>query len=274
MDPELLCDTLAVRARSGSLPKAVVLVHLYGQSANISPILDACRHYGVALIEDAAEALGASYHGRAPGAFGQAGVFSFNGNKIITTSGGGMLVSPDRALADRVRKLAAQARDAAPHYEHSETGYNYRLSNILAAVGRGQLRVLADRVAAKRRIFETYRRELAGLPGIDFMPEAAWGRATRWLTCITIDAAQFGADREAVRLALEADLIESRPVWKPMHLQPVFAGCTCIGGAVAADLFHRGLCLPSGSALTEADLSQVVAVIRSLRGRPREVRAP
>jgi dTDP-4-amino-4,6-dideoxygalactose transaminase len=267
MDPGLLCDTLAARARSGRLPKAVVLVHLYGQSADIRPIQDACHHYGVTLIEDAAEALGASYQDRAPGTFGLAGVFSFNGNKIITSSGGGMLVTHDRAFAEQVRKLATQARDPAPHYEHSQIGYNYRLSNVLAAVGRGQLSVLEDRVAAKRRIFDVYRRDLAGLPGIEFMPEAAWGRTTRWLTCITVDPDQFGADREAIRLALEADQIESRPVWKPLHLQPVYAGCDCVGGAVAASLFARGLCLPSGTALTDADLSRVVTVIHSTHRR-------
>jgi pyridoxal phosphate-dependent aminotransferase EpsN len=241
-----------------------VLVHLYGQSADIDPIREACQYYGVTLIEDAAEALGASYRGRAPGAFGQAGVFSFNGNKIITTSGGGMLVSHDEAFIARARKLATQARDPAPHYEHSEIGYNYRMSNVLAAIGRGQLRVLDERVSARRRNFDFYHRALAGMPGIDLMPEAPWGRATRWLTCITVDPERFGAAREAIRLALEEEQIESRPVWKPMHLQPVFAGYECVGGAVAADLFDRGLCLPSGTAMTEADLLRVVAVMRGL----------
>jgi dTDP-4-amino-4,6-dideoxygalactose transaminase len=270
MDPGLLVETLAARARAGRPPKAVVLVHLYGQSADIDPILDACRRYGVPLIEDAAEALGASYQGRAPGVFGQAGIYSFNGNKIITTSGGGMLVAPDKALLDHARKLATQARDPAPHYEHSEIGYNYRMSNLLAAVGRGQLEALGERVDRKRRIFDFYRQALGDLPGVRFMPEAPWGRSTRWLTVLTIDPRQFGADREAVRLALEAQRIEARPVWKPMHLQPVFRDSPTVGGAVAAQLFRDGLCLPSGTALTTADLERIVAVIRAVHKGGRE----
>ena len=265
MDPALLAATLARRARAGRLPKAVVLVHLYGQSADIDPILAACQQYGVPLIEDAAEALGATYKARSPGSFGNAGVFSFNGNKIITTSGGGMLVSNDGDLIEHARNLAQQARDPAPHYQHSEVGYNYRMSNILAGVGRGQMEVLAERVAAKRRIFDSYATALAGLPGIAFMPEAPWGRSSRWLTCITVDPAQFGADREAIRLALEAKNIEARPVWKPMHLQPVFAGCEVVGGSVAEQLFERGLCLPSGGALTDSDLDRIVGVISRTR---------
>ena len=265
MDPALLAETLDARARANRLPKAVILVHLYGQSADVDPILDACRRYGVPLIEDAAEALGASYKGRAPGVFGQAGIYSFNGNKIITTSGGGMLVAHDKALLDHARKLATQARDPAPHYEHSEIGYNYRMSNLLAAVGRGQLEALAERVDRKRRIFDFYRQALGDLPGVCFMPEAPWGRSTRWLTVLTLDPRQFGADREAVRLALEAERIEARPVWKPMHLQPVFRDCPSVGGAVAAQLFRDGLCLPSGTALTTADLERIVAILRAVQ---------
>ena len=265
MDPALLAETLDARARAGRLPKAVIPVHLYGQAADITPIAQACLRYGVPLIEDAAEALGATYHGRSPGVFGQAGIFSFNGNKIITTSGGGMLVSADAALIEHARKLAQQARDPAPHYEHSEIGYNYRLSNVLAAIGRGQLQVLAERVRRKREICEYYRQALADLPGIAFMPEAPWGRSTRWLTVITVDPAQFGATREDIRLALEAENIESRPLWKPMHMQPVFHGCEVVGGAVAEALFRDGLCLPSGTALTEVDLDRVVSVIRATR---------
>lgn len=263
MDPELLEDTLRKRAQQGRLPRAVVVVHLYGQSADMDPILEVCNQYGVPVLEDAAEALGATYKGRSPGTFGRCGVFSFNGNKIITTSGGGMLVSDDEQLVNRARKLATQARDPAPHYEHSEIGYNYRLSNVSAAIGRGQLRVLEDRVQARRRNFEFYFNALSDLPGIEFMPEAPWGRHTRWLTCITIDPARFGASREDVRLALEAANIESRPVWKPMHLQPVFSRYEAVGGAVAEDLFVRGLCLPSGSNLRESDLQRVVDVIRA-----------
>jgi pyridoxal phosphate-dependent aminotransferase EpsN len=261
MNPELLQDAFAKRARLGQLPKAVVLVHLYGQSADIDPILAACNDYEIPLIEDAAESLGATYRDRSPGTFGRMGIYSFNGNKIITTSGGGMLVSDDPDLTDKARFLATQARDPAPHYQHSETGYNYRLSNVLAGIGRGQLQVLTDRVAARRHNFEVYQQALAGLPGIEFMPEATFGKATRWLTCLTIDPVAFGADREHVRLALAQQQIEARPVWKPLHLQPVFSGCESIGGEVAEELFARGLCLPSGSNLTSEDLERVIAAI-------------
>ncbi len=262
MDPALLAEALAQRAETGRLPKAVVLVHLYGQSADIDPILKVCTNYGVTLVEDAAEALGATYHGRTPGTFGQSGVFSFNGNKIITTSGGGMLVSEDGDFIKHARKLATQARDDAPHYQHSEIGYNYRMSNVLAAVGRGQLPVLEDRVLSRRRNYEFYRTALGSLPGLSFMPEPDWGRATRWLTCLTIEPSLFGADREAVRLALGAENIEARPLWKPMHLQPVFEQYEMIGGAVAEDVFKDGLCLPSGSALTEEELTRVCDTVR------------
>ncbi len=264
MDPGLLEEALADAARRGRLPKAVVLVHLYGQAANLDAIGAACARHGVPLVEDAAEALGATYRGRAPGTFGVAGIFSFNGNKIVTTSGGGMLVTEDAALAAHVRKLATQARDPAPHYQHSEIGYNYRLSNVLAAIGRGQIRLLGDRVASRRRIFDGYRRDLGGLPGIGFMPEADWGRATRWLTVMTVDSAAFGADREAIRLALEAENIEARPVWKPMHLQPVFKDARVWGGPVAERIFQVGLCLPSGSSLRPSDQARVIDVVRSL----------
>jgi dTDP-4-amino-4,6-dideoxygalactose transaminase len=264
MDPALLEEALAARAKAGRLPRAVVLVHLYGQSADIRPILEVCERYGVALVEDAAEALGATYRGRAPGTFGQSGIFSFNGNKIITTSGGGMLVSEDEALIAHARKLATQARDPAPHYQHSEIGYNYRMSNVLAGIGRGQLRVLEDRVAARRRNFDRYVEALGDRPGIEFMPEASWGRHTRWLTCITIDPASFGVDREAVRLALEAENIEARPVWKPMHLQPVFAAFDRIGESVSEELFEKGLCLPSGSNLNDSDVDRVIEVVARL----------
>ncbi len=263
MDPDLLADTLARKARQGKLPKAVVLVHLYGQSADIERILDICNQYDIPLIEDAAEALGATYKGRSPGTFGKAGIFSFNGNKIITTSGGGMLVSDDADLIAHARKLATQARDPAPHYEHTEIGYNYRLSNVLAGIGRGQLQVLEERVQRKRAIFETYRRALGDLPGIEFMPEAPWGRSTRWLTVITVDPEQFGATREDIRLALEAENIESRPLWKPMHLQPVYRDCEAVGGGVAEELFAHGLCLPSGTAMRAVDIERVVEVIKT-----------
>ncbi len=261
MNPELLAEALDSRAKTGKLPKAVVLVHLYGQSADIDPILQACNQYDVPLIEDAAEALGATYKKRSLGTFGRIGIYSFNGNKIITTSGGGMLVSEDLELVEKARFLATQARDRAPHYQHSQIGYNYRLSNVLAGIGRGQLRVLNQRVAARRRNFEIYFQELKNLPGIEFMPEANYGYATRWLTCITIDPQAFGGNREQLRLALLEQQIESRPVWKPLHIQPIFAECPCFGGAVAEDLFARGLCLPSGSNLTNEDLKTVISQI-------------
>jgi dTDP-4-amino-4,6-dideoxygalactose transaminase len=260
----LLAEAVTDRARRSRLPKCVVPVHLYGQSVDMAPVLDVCEQHGIPVVEDAAEALGATYGDRAPGTMGRAGIFSFNGNKIITTSGGGMLVSDDEELVARARKLATQARDPAPHYQHSEIGYNYRLSNILAGIGRAQLEVLEDRVAARRRNFECYADALGDLPGIEFMPEAPWGHHTRWLTTLTIDYREFGADRDAIRLALEAENIEARPVWKPMHLQPVFAEYDVIGGSVSEDLFARGLCLPSGSNLTEADLERVVDVVRSV----------
>ncbi|MBX3013398.1 MAG: DegT/DnrJ/EryC1/StrS family aminotransferase [Caldilineaceae bacterium] len=264
MDPHLLTETLAAKARKGKLPKAVVVVHLYGQSADLNPIIASCNHYGIPLIEDAAEALGSSYQGRAPGTFGKTGIYSFNGNKIITTSGGGMLVSHDIHLINQAKKLATQARDNAPHYQHSQIGYNYRLSNILAGIGRGQLRVLEERVQGRRRNFDYYQQALASLPGIAFMPEATWGRHTRWLTCITVNPAEFGATREEIRATLEAQNIEARPVWKPMHLQPIFKDCPVIGGGVAETLFEQGLCLPSGTNLTEVDLRRVVDAIYAL----------
>lgn len=264
MDPALLSEALEDRAREGRLPKAVVLVHLYGASADIDPVAELCDRYGVALIEDAAEALGATYKGHSPGTFGKLGIFSFNGNKIITTSGGGMLVSDDASLIERARKLATQAREPLPHYEHSEIGYNYRLSNILAAIGRGQLRVLEDRVRARRRNFEFYREAFGDLPGISFMPEPSWGRHSRWLTTITIDSEIFGVTREEVRLALAERNIESRPVWKPMHLQPVFRGYDVVGGSVSETLFDQGLCLPSGSDLDEVQLERITDIIRQL----------
>ena len=264
LDPNLLQEALDNRAKLGKLPKAVVLVHLYGQSADIEPILKACNHYEIPLIEDAAEALGASYKGQSPGTFGRIGIYSFNGNKIITTSGGGMLVSEESDLVAQARFLATQARDQAPHYQHSEIGYNYRLSNVLAGIGRGQLKVLSDRVEARRHNFEVYQQALGNLPGIKFMPEAPFGRATRWLTCLTVEPDQFGVDRETIRLALAQEQIESRPVWKPLHLQPVFAACESIGGKVAEDLFERGLCLPSGSNLTAKDIDRVIKAIQNV----------
>ncbi len=262
IDPDLVAEELADRARAGALPKAVVVVDLYGQCADYDALRAACDRHGVPIIEDAAEALGATYNGRQAGSLGDMGVFSFNGNKIITTSGGGMLVSNRKEWVDRARYLATQAREPLPHYEHTTVGYNYRLSNLLAAVGRGQMRVLADRIAARRANFAFYRDALSDLPGIAFMPEAHYGRCTRWLTCLTVDPAQFGATREDIRLALEREDIEARPVWKPMHLQPVFRGERAVGGKVAAQLFERGLCLPSGSSLSASDRERVAEIVR------------
>lgn len=267
LDPALLEAALAAKSRAGRLPRAVAVVHIYGQSADLDSIVEICDRYGVPLVEDAAECLGATYRGRTPGTFGRAGVFSFNGNKVITTSGGGMLISPDEELVRHALKLATQAREPVVHYEHEEIGYNYRMSNVLAAIGRGQLRVLEDHVLARRRNFELYRELLEDLPGLEFMPEAPWGRHSRWLTTLTIDPPAFGADREAVRLALEAEDIEARPVWKPMHRQPVFASCERVGGEVADDLFERGLCLPSSSNLASGDVERVARVVRRVASR-------
>lgn len=267
LDPALLAEELAGRRRTGRpMPKAAIVVDLYGQCADWQPILAACAEHGVPVIEDAAEALGAAWEGRPAGGFGALSTFSFNGNKIITTSGGGMLCSRDEGLISRARFLATQARDPAPHYEHSVAGYNYRLSNLLAAVGRGQLAVLADRVERRRAIFARYVDLLGDLPGIDFMPEPPESRSNRWLTCLTIDPPAFGADREAVRLALEAADVEARPVWKPMHLQPLYREAPMRGGAVAEGLFERGLCLPSGSSLNDGDVERVAGVVRGCGG--------
>jgi dTDP-4-amino-4,6-dideoxygalactose transaminase len=261
IDPVLLDEVLTLRGERGKQADAVITVDLYGQCADYARVEEVCRQHGVPLIEDAAEALGASYEEKKAGAFGECAVFSFNGNKIITTSGGGMLVSRRRDIVDRARHLAAQARDAAPHYQHSDIGYNYRLSNLLAAVGRGQLQSLPEKVAKRRAVNERYRRALQNVAGIDFMPEARYGRSNCWLTCVTVTPEAFGATREDIRLALETENIESRPLWKPMHLQPVFASRAVCGGSVAEDLFERGLCLPSGSSLTPAEQSRVVDVV-------------
>jgi dTDP-4-amino-4,6-dideoxygalactose transaminase len=263
MDPRLLSEELDSCAIRGRLPRAAIVVDLYGQCADYDPILEACARYEVPVIQDSAEAIGATYKGRMAGAQGRLGVFSFNGNKIITTSGGGMLVSDDEELIEQARFLATQARDPAPHYEHSAIGFNYRMSNVLAGIGRGQLRVLPERIAARRRNFEAYRAALGDVPGIEFMPLAPYGGGNFWLTCVTIDPDRFGASREDVRQTLEAHNIESRPVWKPLHMQPVFAGCRARGGDFAASVFERGLCLPSGSSLTAADRERICALILS-----------
>ena len=264
LDPELLEEELRELTSLGRRPAAVVSVDLYGQCADYGSITAICERYEVPLIEDAAEALGARYGGKPAGSFGAAAIFSFNGNKIITTSGGGMLVTSDAALAEKARYLATQARDRTPHYQHGEIGYNYRLSNLLAALGRGQLEDLDRRVGRRRAINASYRRALASTPGIEFMPQDLAGEPSWWLTCITIDPSAFGATTAQVRACLEEVAIESRPTWKPLHLQPAFSGCRTRGGQVAESIFARGLCLPSGSALSEADQSRVIETILAL----------
>ncbi len=262
MDPQLLADELAACKKKGCMPKAVIPVDLYGQCADYDAILEICTHYGIPVVEDAAEALGATYKGRFAGNFGEMGVLSFNGNKIITTSGGGMLLSHDKSYIEKARHLATQARDKAPHYQHSKIGYNYRLSNILAAIGRGQLERLDHKEKKRRAINRYYRRELANMPGVEFLPEASYGKSNNWLTVILITPEKFGISREKLRIALGKENIEARPVWKPMHLQPVFQDCRIRGGIVSEDLFARGLCLPSGTQLTEDQLERIVKIIR------------
>jgi dTDP-4-amino-4,6-dideoxygalactose transaminase len=265
VDPALLEEELEDRSRRSRLPAAVVAVDLYGRCGDWDAILAACRRYEVPVIDDAAEAFGAAYRGRRAGAFGVAGVLSFNGNKIMTTSGGGMLVSGHRELAERVRHLATQARDPAPHYEHSEVGFNYRLSNLLAAVGRGQLRRLPAMVQRRGEINRRYRAALEDVAGVGFMPSVQGGDPNHWLTVVTLDAKEYGASPEETRKELEHRDIEARPAWKPMHLQPVFASHPIRGGAVAEQIFRTGLCLPSGSSMSDDDVDRVADALRQAR---------
>jgi len=262
MDPGLLARALEEYAAGGRLPKAVIVVHLFGQCADMEPILEACARYEVAVLEDAAEALGAVYKGKPAGAWGDAAAFSFNGNKIITTTGGGILVSRRPEIAAKARFWAAQARDPGLAYEHSELGYNYRMSNVLAGIGRGQLEVLEQRVAERRAVASGYRVGLADLPGIAPMPQSARGRDTQWLSCFLIDEAAFGCSRDDLIGWLAEAGIESRPVWKPMHLQPLYGSSRCYGGAVSEDLFRRGICLPSSSSLTAGEQAAVIRRVR------------
>ncbi|GAB3636511.1 aminotransferase class I/II-fold pyridoxal phosphate-dependent enzyme [Hymenobacter arcticus] len=264
MCPQRLREAIADRIRVGKKPKALLLVHLYGMPAQLTEILAIAKEFGIPILEDAAEALGASWQQQPLGSFGQVGVFSFNGNKILTTSGGGALVTHSQELAARARFLATQAKEAAPHYQHSEMGFNYRLSNLLAGIGRGQMELLADRVKRRREIFNWYREHLAGMPSLALAPatEPAGSRANRWLTTLLLDPAETTATPEALRQHLETRNIESRPLWKPMHLQPLFADAPMYGGAVCAGLFAHGLCLPSGTAMGDEELHRVAKAVR------------
>jgi pyridoxal phosphate-dependent aminotransferase EpsN len=263
MDPDIACEVIKQKVRQGRTPKALVLVHLYGQSANIAPIKACCEQYGIKLIEDAAESLGSTFGEASPGSLGWAGIHSFNGNKIITTSGGGMLLTADAAIAKQARFLATQARDPAPHYQHSQIGYNYRLSNICAAIGRGQILRLASKVTRRRAHYRVYSQALQTLPGVTMHPEASWGQSTHWLTCLTLDPIVTQRTPEQIRLALEAAEIESRPIWKPLHQQPVFAGAEVHHRGVADRLFAQGLCLPSGSGLKDEERQRVIDAFKA-----------
>jgi len=262
MDPDLLEKAILACPEP---PKAIIPVHLYGMPANIERIRLICEVYGIPMIEDAAESLGSVVNGKACGSFGHFGVLSFNGNKIITTSGGGALVSDDLEALEHVRFLSTQARDKAPHYQHSHIGYNYRMSNVLAAIGRAQLRVLSDRVEARRAHFEAYKKELSQFAGITFQPEPNGVRANRWLTAILVDPEQTGGvTREDIRQSLEAQNIESRPLWKPMHQQPIFSKYISHINGTSDRYFEHGLCLPSGSNMSAEDRSRVIEIIKKV----------
>lgn len=266
MDPSLLQEAIETLEREGLVPKAVVPTDIYGQCNAIDAIRDLCDPKGIKVVIDAAESVGARYQNTHAGCGADAAIYSFNGNKIITTSGGGMLASEDEGLIAHARKLSTQAREPLPYYEHEEIGYNYRMSNVLAAIGRGQLQILDERVRRKREIFSYYNRELGELPGISFMPEVEGGHANRWLTVMLIDPHVTRTTPEAIRLALEEENIESRPLWKPMHRQPVFDHNRVFGGKVSESLFDSGLCLPSGTAMSDGDLKRVVTAIREKLG--------
>lgn len=267
IDTEILRHELNRAARENRLPKAIVPTDLYGQSVDLAALEDLAGEYGIRLIVDSAESLGARFrNGRKAGTGGDAAILSFNGNKIITTSGGGMLVTRHKPWAEEARFLATQARDPAPHYEHSTYGYNYRLSNICAAIGLGQMEVLEDRVTRRREIFGRYAKALSH-PGLRFMPEPEGQRSTRWLTAITIDPAETGMSREDIRLRLLEHKIEARPLWKPMHLQPLFGGAPYHGHGHDERLFVQGLCLPSGSDMTDSQQDEVIDHILDLLRR-------
>lgn len=268
MDPEKLKEALE---KHGDKVKAVLIVHLYGLSADMDRIMEICKGYDVPVIEDAAESLGTYYKGKHTGTFGDFGIFSFNGNKIITTSGGGMLVSDDKERIEKVRFWVTQARDPARHYQHSELGFNYRMSNIVAGIGRGQLRVLDKRIAKKRYIFDFYKRELGGLDGVQFMPVNGWNEPNCWLTCITLNSCHSERSEESnaiapldIMEALERENIESRPLWKPMHIQPFYKDYDYIGKDISEKLFENGVCLPSDTKMTDGDLHRVCGIIKGL----------
>jgi pyridoxal phosphate-dependent aminotransferase EpsN len=266
MDPALLAEALAEAAANNRLPKAVLVVHLFGQCADMDPILAVCAQYRVPVFEDAAEALGATYKGRSAGTLGDAAAFSFNGNKIITTTGGGMLVSRHRELIEQARFWSTQAKEPGLAYHHCELGYNYRISNVLAGIGRGQLLVLDERVGQRRAAALRYEQAFADVAGIELMPQAPYGLHTNWLSCFLIDEQQFGCSRDELVQQLDQANIETRPVWKPMHMQPLYASSQCYGGSVSEDLFRRGICLPSSSSMTEQEQDHVIAATRSVAG--------
>ena len=271
MSPAALERAFLDAWEEGKLPKAVVVTNIYGQSADMDPLMESCQRYGAVVIEDAAESLGATYKGKKSGSLGHINTLSFNGNKIITTSGGGMLLSDDLEKIEKARFWATQAREPVRHYEHRELGYNYRLSNVLAGIGRGQMEVLEDRVQARRAVFDKYYEALAGIEGIEFMPEAGFGRSTRWLTALTVDREYSGITRDDIIDALEKENIEARPVWKPMHLQPLYKGCRYYphaenGQSISEGLFEKGLCLPSGSNLTAEEQERVIDCLKRCMG--------
>jgi pyridoxal phosphate-dependent aminotransferase EpsN len=275
MSPQALEQALFDAVQNGKLPKAVIVVNLYGQSAKMDEIILLCDKFDIPVIEDAAESLGSSYKGRASGSFGRFGVYSFNGNKIITTSGGGMLVSDDAEAIKKARFLAAQARDEALHYQHSQMGYNYRMSNVLAGIGRAQLQVLGERVSARQTIFKRYEQHLSHLPGIRFMPEMENTQSNRWLTVLTLGEKEAGVRVEEIITALAEENIEARKVWKPLHMQPLFAGAKyyphSTDHSISEQLFNTGLCLPSGSAMREEDQERVISCVTSVQEKRRRI---
>jgi dTDP-4-amino-4,6-dideoxygalactose transaminase len=272
LDPQLLREYLSDAAARGTLPKALVLVHLYGQHADLDPIAETCRAYGVVLVEDAAESLGATYRERQTATTADYAILSFNGNKIITTTGGGMVVTRDTEALGRMRKWANQSREPAIEYVHAEVGYNYRMSNVLAGIGRGQLRVLGDRVRQRRAVFERYVEALSDLDGVSFQNEAPWGTHTRWLTVLYLDPVAAVTSPAELVTELGSMNIEARPVWRPMHTQPLFKDAERVGGEVAEGLYRTGVCLPSSSSLSDADQSRVIEQVRGVLSRTAAVR--